>query len=239
VRHNRGPRADAVALFELGHVYRPGTTKVLGLRRPRATSATWSARRSSARPTPRRGAHPSLAPPNVFTAKALVEALLDTLQSRGRRPRHAAVPAPRARRRRPRVGRGGRLARRAAPAGRARLDLEDVAVFELALDPILAAVPAAVQYEDLTSFPPVRQDLAVVVDAGRRRRRARRARAGGELLRDVRVSDRYEMDDGRVSLALHLEFAAADRTLTDEEVARVRETIVARLREELGAEPRG
>jgi phenylalanyl-tRNA synthetase beta subunit len=41
-----------------------------------------------------------------------------------------------------------------------------------------------------------------------------------------------------VSLALHLEFAAPDRTLTDEEAAGARERIVQRLRDELGAQPR-
>jgi phenylalanyl-tRNA synthetase beta chain len=240
VRHNRAHGADAVAIFELGHVYRPGTSKVLGLRPSPSDErdmigaaligpldpATWRS------PEPRRA--------DVFTAKALVEALLDTLQIA-----FDVVPATR-----PFLHPGRSAAIRVAgeevgwlgelhPLVARAWDLEDVAVFELALDPILAAVPAAVQYEDLTSFPPVRQDLAVVVDAAAADVVRVVREAGGELLRDVRVFDRYEMDDGRVSLALHLEFAAADRTLTDEEVARVREAIVARLREELGAEPRG
>jgi len=42
-----------------------------------------------------------------------------------------------------------------------------------------------------------------------------------------------------VSLALHLHFRASDRTLTDEDVAPVREKIVARLAADLGAELRG
>jgi phenylalanyl-tRNA synthetase beta subunit len=42
-----------------------------------------------------------------------------------------------------------------------------------------------------------------------------------------------------VSLALHLEFRAPDRTLADEDVAPVREAIVARLAGELGGELRG
>jgi phenylalanyl-tRNA synthetase beta chain len=119
-------------------------------------------------------------------------------------------------------------------------DLEGVAVFELELGPVLAAVDAAPQYRDLTSFPPVRQDLAVVVDPATAAADVVRLvrEAGGALLRAVRVFDRYEMGE-RVSLALHLEFAADDRTLTDEEIAGVRERIVARLRDELGAELRG
>ena len=45
---------------------------------------------------------------------------------------------------------------------------------------------------------------------------------GGELLRAAAVFDLYEgeqLGEGRKSLALRLEFRAADRTLTDEEVA--------------------
>ena len=66
--------------------------------------------------------------------------------------------------------------------------------------------------------------------------------AGGPLLAGAEVFDVYRDPDrigqGNVSLAIRLTYRAPDRTLTDEEVAGVRETIVARLRDELGAEPR-
>jgi phenylalanyl-tRNA synthetase beta subunit len=42
-----------------------------------------------------------------------------------------------------------------------------------------------------------------------------------------------------VSLALHLEFRAGDRTLTDEDVAARRREIAAALAERLGGELRG
>ena len=66
--------------------------------------------------------------------------------------------------------------------------------------------------------------------------------AGGRLLKAAEVFDVYasgELGAGRVSLALHLEFQAPDRTLTDEDVAPVRERIVAALAEQLGSELRG
>ena len=56
--------------------------------------------------------------------------------------------------------------------------------------------------------------------------------AGGALLRRAEVFDVYEgaqVGEGRRSLALRLEFRAADRTLTDEEVAERRAKIVAAL----------
>ena len=65
--------------------------------------------------------------------------------------------------------------------------------------------------------------------------------AAGELLDDARVFDVYsgeQVGEGRRSLALALTFRAADRTLTDEDVAPLRERIVAALAE-LGGELRG
>ncbi|HVE68801.1 MAG TPA: phenylalanine--tRNA ligase subunit beta [Solirubrobacteraceae bacterium] len=123
-------------------------------------------------------------------------------------------------------------------------DLDGPAGFELDLDR-LARIAAArpLGYRDLTSFPPVRQDLAVVVadDVPAARVEAVVRAAGGELLRAVRVFDVYrgeQVGEGRVSLALALEFQAPDRTLTDEEVAERRQAIAAALSEDVGGELR-
>jgi phenylalanyl-tRNA synthetase beta chain len=119
-----------------------------------------------------------------------------------------------------------------------------LAAFAIDLGKVAAAAPAVTTYADLTSFPSLRQDLAVVVAAGVPAARVLETvrRAAGELLGGVSVFDVYSGDQigaGRVSLALHLEFRAADRTLTDEDVAPVRDRIVAALQEELGGELRG
>ena len=61
------------------------------------------------------------------------------------------------------------------------------------------------------------------------------------MLEDVSVFDVYtgeQVGEGRRSLALALSFRAPDRTLTDEDVAPLRERIVAALAE-LGGELRG
>ena len=65
--------------------------------------------------------------------------------------------------------------------------------------------------------------------------------AAGETLEDVRVFDVYtgeQVGEGRRSLALALSFRSLERTLTDEDVAPLRERIVAALRE-IGGELRG
>jgi phenylalanyl-tRNA synthetase beta chain len=100
------------------------------------------------------------------------------------------------------------------------------------------------RYEDLTSFPAIRQDIAVIVaddvpaasvlDAIRG--------AGGALLQRAEVFDVYrgaQVGEGRASLAVRLEFRAPDRTLTDDEVAQRRAKIVAALRDRVGGELRG
>jgi len=61
--------------------------------------------------------------------------------------------------------------------------------------------------------------------------------AGGPLLAGVEVFDVYrdpeKIGPGQVSLALRLTYRAADRTLTDEEVAERRNAIAAVLEQEL------
>jgi phenylalanyl-tRNA synthetase beta chain len=116
-------------------------------------------------------------------------------------------------------------------------DLEAAVAFELAAAPLVAAATLGEEsYEDVTTFPAVYQDLAVVVAADVPAAEVRRAvqAGGGELLRAADVFDLYEgeqLGEDRKSLALNLEFRAPDRTLTDGEVAGLREAIKAKLDE--------
>jgi len=116
-------------------------------------------------------------------------------------------------------------------------DIEAAAGFEIDLAPLLAAATAGNEdFEDLTTFPAVRQDLAVVVEEDVAAATVRDAvlAGGGELLRSAEVFDLFrgeQLGEGRKSLALRLEFRAADRTLTDEEVAELRESIAGSLAE--------
>ena len=115
--------------------------------------------------------------------------------------------------------------------------------FEFDLDALLADVPEAVPYEDVITYPAVKQDLAFVVDesvaAGDLIAAAREA-AGPEL-RDLRVFDVYrgeQVGDGKKSIALAAAFQSPERTLSDEDAAKLRERIVAALAERFGAELR-
>jgi phenylalanyl-tRNA synthetase beta chain len=115
-------------------------------------------------------------------------------------------------------------------------DLDGAVAFELDLAPLVAAASAGEEaFEDVTSFPAVNQDIAVVVPVEVSAARLREAvlAAGGELLRSAEVFDLYEgeqVGEGRKSLALRLEFRAPDRTMTDAEVKTLRENISATLK---------
>ncbi|HEY6145593.1 MAG TPA: phenylalanine--tRNA ligase subunit beta [Solirubrobacterales bacterium] len=116
-------------------------------------------------------------------------------------------------------------------------DLDAAVGFEIDAAPLIAAASLGEEsYEDVTTFPAAYQDLAVVVPAATPASEVRDLilRAGGELLHAAAVFDLYEGEQvgaDHKSLALNLEFRAPDRTLTDEEVAAVREAIKSKLGE--------
>ena len=116
-------------------------------------------------------------------------------------------------------------------------------VFEVDLPALFARVPERLVYEDVITFPAVRQDLAFVVDedvlAGDLVAAAREA-AGSEL-REMRVFDVYrggQIPEGRKSIAFSVEFQSPERTLSDEDARGLRERIVSALAERFGAELR-
>ena len=123
-------------------------------------------------------------------------------------------------------------------------DIEAAVGFEIDAAPLLAAATLGEEdFEDLTTFPAIRQDLAIVAptEVSAAKIRATVLAGGGELLQSVELFDRYEgaqVGEGKVSLALRLEFRAPDRTLADEEVSSLRAAIAAGL-EGIGAQIRG
>jgi phenylalanyl-tRNA synthetase beta chain len=109
------------------------------------------------------------------------------------------------------------------------------AAFELEVDLLHELTAGRVAtYGDVTSFPAVLQDIAVIVPEDvPAARLAEVVRAGaGELLASLSVFDLYhgeQVGEGNKSLALRLEFRAPDRTLTDDEVAERRASIETEL----------
>jgi phenylalanyl-tRNA synthetase beta chain len=111
---------------------------------------------------------------------------------------------------------------------------------DLDLDALLGLVPALRQTEAVPTFPPVLEDLAVVVDetvpAGRVAELIRQT--GGKIVTDIRLFDVYrgeKVGAGKKSLAYSLTYQAIDKTLSDKDVVGIRSRILKRLEQELGA----
>ncbi|MBA2261170.1 MAG: phenylalanine--tRNA ligase subunit beta [Solirubrobacterales bacterium] len=239
-RHNVAHGQRDLALFESGAVYRAGGGGPLPhehhalavLLHGALAPATWGT------PQPPRA--------GFFAAKGLLAAVLDALRvdwqvTPAQEPylhpgRSAAVLVAGER-----VGWLGEV----HPLVTRSWELDDpVASFAVDLGRVVAAAAPVERYEDLTSHPVVRQDLAVVLPADIPAQRVVGVArdAGGSLLAHVEVFDVYEgeqVGEGRRSVALHLEFRAPDRTLTDEDADRARVKIVAALGDELEAVQRG
>jgi phenylalanyl-tRNA synthetase beta chain len=115
--------------------------------------------------------------------------------------------------------------------------------FELDLAALFERVPDTITYEDVITYPSVKQDLAFVVaaelPAGELFAAVREA-AGPEL-RELRFLSDYReppIPAGKKSLAFTVVFQSTERTLTDEDAARLRGRIVDALAERFGADLR-
>jgi phenylalanyl-tRNA synthetase beta chain len=113
--------------------------------------------------------------------------------------------------------------------------------FELDLDALAEAAPQVVAFDPVSPYPDLRQDLAFVVeeDVPAAELLAAIRDAAGELLRDVEVFDEYRNPEtigaGKRSLAFRVAFGSPEGTLTDDDVAPVRASIVDALSSRFGA----
>lgn len=126
------------------------------------------------------------------------------------------------------------------PAIKARYEFGNAPVLgaEIDLEALLSAEPNYT-IRPVPEFPPVLEDIAVVVDEAipAAQVEALIRQTGGKMITSVRLFDVFrgeQIGAGKKSLAYNLTYQA-DKTLTDDEVAAVRNKIVRRLQHELGA----
>ena len=111
---------------------------------------------------------------------------------------------------------------------------EAVYVMEINLDKLLSKKVGKMKYKEISKFPSVKKDLAVVVDKNVASGDIAQIikKAAGSLLLGTKVFDVYTaagLEENKKSIAYSLEFGANDRTLTDEEINQVLEKIIANL----------
>jgi len=234
-----GPR---VATFEVGSVFHPHPGQALP-DEPRRLCVLLTGPRQPATWNTGNAGHPS-ASFDFFDIKGVAETLLtgmeiekvewregnDTAYHPGRRAGMWADGRL--------LGVLGELHPRVAAAF--DLPSEAVCALECDLDALLALWRDNRQMQSLSTHPPIYEDLAFVVEGKlpAEQMRALIEQTGRPLLRDVRLFDVYQdekLGAGKKSLAYALTYQADDRTLTDAEVAKVREKIVRRVTQTLGA----
>jgi phenylalanyl-tRNA synthetase beta chain len=131
------------------------------------------------------------------------------------------------------------------PLVREAFDLPDqpVCLAEFDLEALLAQTEAVLPMQPISRFPPVAEDLAIVVAEEVPAQRVQEviAQAGGELLIQATLFDVWrggQIPAGKKSLAYALTYQGQDHTLGPDEINRVRERILQQLAQELGAELR-
>ena len=132
------------------------------------------------------------------------------------------------------------------PLVKEKFDFGNPAVLAADLDAsaILDAVPVRYDAAPVPIFPPVLEDLALVVDEVMPAQQVAEAirAAGGKLVVDVRLFDIFRSEQigmNKKSLAYGITYQATDKTLTDGEVTKIRQRIIRALDLELGAKLRG
>ena len=117
-----------------------------------------------------------------------------------------------------------------------------VMIAELDMDALISASPDLYGVEALPTAPPVLEDIALVVpnstSAGQVEAIIRKA--GGTLLRDVKLFDVYtggSIEAGHKSLAYALTYQG-DETLSDKQVKKIRKKIIGAAEHQLGAKLR-
>jgi phenylalanyl-tRNA synthetase beta chain len=228
VASNQARGATTVCLFEVGSAFRldegePRERDVLAFALAGPASETWA--------EPER-------PLDFFDAKGALEAILrdlgipgwavgDTVPGDLLHPGRSAFVQIGGQR----VGVLGEL----HPGAAERLGLGGrVAVAELEVEELRSASRADAAAVSVSRFPPVRRDLAFIVERSTPAAAVLAAitDAGGELLDGGRLFDVYVGDavpEGSKSLAFAVDFRAPDRTLTDDEVEPVIDAIVRRI----------
>ena len=128
------------------------------------------------------------------------------------------------------------------PLVKDNFDLPDFPVLaaELEVEAIAPLIPDRYYVEPVPVFPPVLEDLAIVVDEQIQVQQVIDViqEAGGDTVAEIALFDVYrggQAGEGKKSLAFSLKYQKPDRTLTDEEVSRIRKKILKQLEKKLGA----
>jgi phenylalanyl-tRNA synthetase beta chain len=108
---------------------------------------------------------------------------------------------------------------------------------------MLESMKTAFDLKPVSEFPPVLEDIAVIVDEDLSADRVEMLirQTGGKMLASVHLFDVFRSEQigaGKKSLAYSLTYQSSDGTLTDKDAAQIRSRIIKRLEQEVGAKLR-
>lgn len=239
LKYNTARQQDAAALYEIGSVFLAREGDLPEEREHVAGAVTglwenhsWQGEKKQV---------------DFFTVKGITEALFEALGLSGRieyRQSEAKGMHP---------GRTAAVYLDGAEAGfigqvhptvQKELDLKETYVFELSFNKLAEARTEPVRYTTIPRFPSITRDIALVVAADQVAGDIEKVikEAGGNLLKETSLFDLYEgerMEPGKKSLAFSLKYFDPERTLTDEDVTRAHEKVLAAVKDKAGAELRG
>jgi phenylalanyl-tRNA synthetase beta chain len=227
---------DRVTIFEVGRVYHPVAEEILPLELRRLgiamTGASeapyWSEKETSSM--------------DFYYLKGVIEILLSRLGIREWHLEPAKSP----------TFHPGRVAQLIIPNGEAGIlgevhpkvldafdvSQEPICLAELDLEMLLAQACLVGQLVPISRFPSLSEDLAIVLDGDIPAQRVQEVilRAGGKYLIRAELFDLYQgpqVPADKKSLAYSLTYRAMDRTLTPEDVSRIRNRILRAVEKEL------
>lgn len=112
-----------------------------------------------------------------------------------------------------------------------RMYKEEIYVVEINLDELFKIQVGRLKYKDFSKFPGITKDLAFVLskDINSEDVISTIRKAGGKFLKDVTVFDYYEgdkIDNNKKSIAYSLYFESFDKTLSDDEINPLFDSII-------------
>ena len=102
---------------------------------------------------------------------------------------------------------------------------------EINLDKLLAKRVGKMKFKEISKFPVIKKDLALLVDKNVTSKDVEMLikKKAGKLLLDINVFDVYEgknIDSNKRSIAYSLTFGTPDRTLNDDEINGILDNII-------------
>ena len=240
VKYNNARQLDSLALYEIGSVFFKKDDQELPEEKEHVAGAITGLWESQ----PWQGEKKSV---DFYVAKGVIEALFDTLGLTDQISYRQAEIKDMHPGRTAEVLLNGEVIGfigQVHPTVQKDLDIKETYIFELSFKALAEAEVAPIAYQTIPRYPSTTRDIALVVDQATKAGDIQSIilEAGGKLLKEVSIFDLYEgekMEEGKKSIAYSLKYFDPERTLTDEDITKAHEKVLAAVKEKAGAELRG